>query len=161
MRRQIFRQIAQKFRRQTVCLARDFWAIWRKICKQIACKAVRRALCSVSFIIPHGDIFFNTFQRTFVKIYRECHFRWKEGREKWCDCHSCDALPFSSRVSELFSFFASFFLFSKEKKKRNSLWNRLIAVESNPSVTCGDSSARGTPFGCPKGEPSNTSLQTP
>ena len=26
---------------------------------------------------------------------------------------------------ELFSFFASFFLFSKEKKKRNSLWNRL------------------------------------
>ena len=27
MRRQIFRQIAQKFRRQTVCLARDFWAI--------------------------------------------------------------------------------------------------------------------------------------
>ncbi len=27
MRSQIFRQIAQKFRRQTVCLARDFWAI--------------------------------------------------------------------------------------------------------------------------------------
>ena len=48
MRRQIFWQIVQKFRRQTWCLARDFWAICRKICKQIACKAVRRALCSVS-----------------------------------------------------------------------------------------------------------------
>ena len=48
MRRQIFRQIAQKFRRHTVCMARDFWVIWRKICTQIACKAVRRALCSVS-----------------------------------------------------------------------------------------------------------------
>ena len=33
------------------CLARDFWAIWRKICKQIACKAVGQALCSASFII--------------------------------------------------------------------------------------------------------------
>ena len=30
-----------------------------------------------------------------------------------------------------------------------------------PSVTCGDSSAQGTPFGCPKGEPRNTNLQTP
>ena len=29
---------------------------------------------------------------------------------------------------ELFSFFVSFFLFSKEKKKRNSLWNWLAAV---------------------------------
>ncbi|WP_443721457.1 hypothetical protein, partial [Ruminococcus callidus] len=48
MRRQIFWQIAQKFRRQTACLARDFWAIWRKICKQIAYKAVRRALFRVS-----------------------------------------------------------------------------------------------------------------
>ena len=27
MRSQIFRQIAQKFRRHTVCMARDFWAI--------------------------------------------------------------------------------------------------------------------------------------
>ena len=27
MRRQIFRQIAQKFRRHTVCMARDFWVI--------------------------------------------------------------------------------------------------------------------------------------
>jgi hypothetical protein len=27
MRRQIFWQIVQKFRRQTWCLARDFWAI--------------------------------------------------------------------------------------------------------------------------------------
>ena len=50
MRSQIFRQIAQKFRRHTWCMARDFWAIWRKICKQIACKAVRRALCSVSLV---------------------------------------------------------------------------------------------------------------
>ena len=34
-------------------MARDFWAIWRKICKQIAYKAVRRALFSVSFIIEY------------------------------------------------------------------------------------------------------------
>ena len=34
-------------------------------------------------------------------------------------------------------------------------------MAGNPSVICGDSSAQGTPFGCPKGEPSNTSLQTP
>ena len=37
----------------------------------------------------------------------------------------------------------------------------MAAVAGNPSVTCGDSSAQGTPFGCPKGEPSNTNLQTP
>ena len=44
------------------------------------------------------------------------------------------------------------------------MWNLLHGVKDlrdNPSVTCGDSSAQGTPFGCPKGEPSNTSLQTP
>ena len=35
---------------------------------------------------------------------------------------------------ELFSFFASFFLFSKEKKKRNSLWNRLAAVAMKESL---------------------------
>ena len=29
-------------------MARDFWAIWRKICTQIACKAVRRALCGIA-----------------------------------------------------------------------------------------------------------------
>ena len=51
MRSQIFRQIAQKFRRHTVCMARDFWVIWRKICTQITCKAVRRALCSVSWSV--------------------------------------------------------------------------------------------------------------
>ena len=37
----------------------------------------------------------------------------------------------------------------------------MAAVAGNPSVTCGDSSAQGTPFGCPKGEPRNTNLQTP
>ena len=46
----------------------------------------------------------------------------------------CDSFLWNLRVilcrivqvkRELFSFFASFFLFSKEKKKRNSLWNRL------------------------------------
>ena len=34
-------------------------------------------------------------------------------------------------------------------------------MAGNPSVTCGDSSAQGTPFGCPKGEPRNANLQTP
>ena len=37
----------------------------------------------------------------------------------WCICRTVQ------EKRELFSFFASFFLFSKEKKKRNSLWNRL------------------------------------
>ena len=37
----------------------------------------------------------------------------------------------------------------------------MAAVAGNPSVTCGDSSAQDTPFGCPKGEPRNTNLQTP
>ena len=35
---------------------------------------------------------------------------------RW-DCLSCNALPCETRVGESFSFFASFFLFSKEKKK--------------------------------------------
>jgi len=29
-------------------MSRDFCARWRKICKQIQCKAVRRALCGVA-----------------------------------------------------------------------------------------------------------------
>ena len=36
------------------------------------------------------------------------------------------------------------------------MWNLLLGVKGlrdNPSVTCGDSSAQGTPCGCPKGEP--------
>jgi len=36
------------------------------------------------------------------------------------------------------------------------MWNLLLDVkdlQDNPSVTCGDSSAQGTPYGCPKGEP--------
>ena len=44
MRSQIFRLIVQKFRRHTLCMSRDLCAIWRKICKQITCKAARRSL---------------------------------------------------------------------------------------------------------------------
>ncbi|WP_370772103.1 hypothetical protein [Ruminococcus callidus] len=36
------------------------------------------------------------------------------------------------------------------------MWNLLLDVkdlQDNPSVTCGASSAQGTPYGCPKGEP--------
>ena len=75
MRSQIFRQIAQKFRRQTWCLARDFWAIWRKICTQIACKAVRRALCSVSL----G----NTAQRLCDRCVVKFFVRWNKKRSEY------------------------------------------------------------------------------
>ena len=73
MRSQIFRQIAQKFRRHTWCMARDFWAIWRKICKQIACKAVRRTLFSVS-ISSFGNALSSIAQSMFVDFVRCCFY---------------------------------------------------------------------------------------
>ena len=74
MRSQIFRQIAQKFRRHTWCMARDFWAIWRKICKQIACKAVRRALFSVSL---------GQYRTKIVRQMRRQIFRQMKQKAEW------------------------------------------------------------------------------
>ena len=36
-------------------MSRDFCARWRKICPQIQCKAVRRALCGVALIIAFSS----------------------------------------------------------------------------------------------------------
>ncbi len=51
LRCQIFRQAVQKFRRHTFCMSRDFWAGWRKRCKQDMHKAVRRSSCGIASIL--------------------------------------------------------------------------------------------------------------
>ena len=40
MRRQIFRQAKLKTQSNTLCIAADFGAAWRKICKQVYGKGV-------------------------------------------------------------------------------------------------------------------------
>ena len=40
----------------SACMARHISTISRKICKQIACKAVTRALCRVSMCFPHSTV---------------------------------------------------------------------------------------------------------
>ena len=43
----------------------------------------------------------------------------------------------------------------------NLLYNVSVTQKKSLSQPAAASSAQGTPFGCPKGEPSNTNLQTP
>ncbi len=52
MRSQIFCQIVQIECSHTPCMASEIYAEWWKICKQMACKAVRRSLCGVALSVP-------------------------------------------------------------------------------------------------------------
>ena len=51
MRSQIFCQMKQKNAVNTLCIHEAFCDIWRKICKHMTYRAVRRALCGVAFVI--------------------------------------------------------------------------------------------------------------
>ena len=67
-------------------MSRNFCARWRKICKQIQCKAVRRALCGVAlnYSVTDSNIWNYSIKPQFygifrpypppVSINRQCHF---------------------------------------------------------------------------------------